>query len=806
MKKLISLFLLLFCLGSLILKAQTVLSLENFNEVNIDQLTDAQVNSFWERSIQEGLDMKKLEEMAMQRKMDPEQFAKFKLRIERSNANDLLKDNYEDEDKETNIKKSTTDTLEVAKLKPINSKIFGADLFSNRKLTFEPNVKIATPPNYQIGPDDELIIDIYGYADASYKLTVTPNGQIRIPNVGLISVGGLTIDQAKQKVTKQLSEHYSTIKSGETSVNVALGNIRSIRVTVLGEVNLPGTYTLSSLSTVFNALYASGGPNKNGSFRNIKLIRGNKVISIIDVYAFLVKGETKGNVALRDQDIIKIEPYETRIEFQGELKRPGLFEVKPNESLKDIIAFAGGFSENAYKERIKVLRKTSKERTVADVPSDMFGVFTPVNGDVFQVGKIIDRYTNRVEIRGAVFRPGIFSIEEGLTVGKLIQKAEGIKEDAFLSRAIIYRLKDDNTSEVISFNVSDVISGAKDVLLKREDIVEINSKLQLKETYIVSIQGEVLKPGVYPFAENARVEDLIVAAGGLKENASKNKIEIARRFKSDTSNSIDGTNTQIINYEVSENLQVKSSILLQPFDIVTVYSIPGYAPQRNILVEGEVRYPGQYSLSSQKDRVSDLIGRSGGVSSNAFIEGAILLRTKKLTKTDEIIRKQKVDAFLKQTKDTVRAKELAAELLQNTSIVGIDLEKILKNVGSKYDIYLEDGDILRVPRLTQTVKISGEVLYPVQLPFVKGRNLKRYINGSGGFTPRALKRKTYVVYANGAAEATTNYILFKNYPKLQPGAEIIVPMKEERRRLSVAEIAALSSSLATLILLIYTVR
>jgi protein involved in polysaccharide export with SLBB domain len=798
-----SYFILMFLLlSAYVSTAQTAITIDNFNEVNIDQLSDAQINSFWQKAQQNGLSMEKLQELAVQKKMDPSSIAKLKARIEKNNSSKDLKSELNDGEEDSSIRDSSTSEANTEKVKA--SKIFGSELFSNKKLTFEPNIKIATPPNYQIGPDDEIIIDIYGYSDASYKLKVSPNGQIRIPTVGLVSVGGLTMEQAQRKITNDLKANYSSIATGETKVGVSLGTLRSIHVTIIGEVALPGTYTLSSLATVFNALYASGGPNKNGSFRNIKVIRGGKTILKLDIYDFLVKGETAGNINLRDQDVIKVEPYEARIEFIGEVKRPGIYEVKANETLKNMLSFTGGFTDKAYRDRVKVTRNTSKEKSVADVPLDMFDVFTVQSGDVFQVGKLIDRYANRVEIRGAVFRPGYFSMDEGLTVKKLIEKAEGLKEDAFMSRAIIYRLKDDNTAEVIAFDVNEIMSGGNDIKLKREDVIEINSKLELKESYNVTILGAVLRPNAYPFAENARVEDLIVAAGGLKENAAKGKIEIARRIKGD-GKSMGTQSTQILTYEVSEDLKVKSDIFLEPFDIVTVYSIPGYGPQRNVKMEGEVGFPGQYSLTSRKDRVSDIIKRAGGISQYGNIDGAILVRTTKLSKTEEIIRKQKIDAFIKQTKDTARAEEIGKELSRNISIVGISLSKILKQPGGKQDIFLEDGDIIRVPRLAQTVKISGEVLYPVQIPYSNGKKLKKYVNGSGGFTQRALKSKAYVVYANGSARGTSTFLFFKKYPKLLPGAEIIVPMKEERRKMSAAEIAAITSSFATVVLLVFTI-
>lgn len=780
--------------------------MQNISEVKVDELSDDQIKQFIAEFKTAGYSINQVEQIAIQRKMPASEVQKLKIRIEKleSKASGANGNVVQDLDRKySEDAENTTDKSENV-FQVLEKKVFGAELFSNRNLTFEPNLKIATPTNYQLGPDDELILDIYGYSEATYRLKVTPEGYIRIPLIGPVQVSGLSIEQARKKIVGQLTTIYSGISSGNTSVNITLGSIRSIKVNILGEVNMPGSYTLTSLATVFNALYASGGPNKNGSFRNIKIIRGGKTVATVDVYEFLVKGEIKGNIRLMDQDIIKVGAYDNRIELLGEVKRPAYYEVAKNETLKDIIGYAGGFTDQAYKDRIKVTRNTNKERSVADVPNEMFGMFTPKSGDVFEIGKIIDRYENRIEIRGAVFRPGVYAIEDGLTLSKLIKKADGLTEDAFTSRAIIYRLKEDNTSEVINFDVDEILSGKNDITLKREDLIEINSKLALREEYVITILGEVLRPGNYPFADKARVEDLIIAAGGLKENASRKKIEIARRFKTDGTTVGENAAT-IITYEVEEDLKNNKDVFLMPFDIITIYSTPGYVAQRNVKVEGEVNYPGQYTIASKTERISDLIKRSGGKTQFAFTDGAVLIRSKKLTEAEKIIREQKIDALIKQTKDTSRLQEIIENEVGNTtSIVGIDLTKILKKPKGKSDLLLEDGDLISVPSTKQTVKVSGEILYPVRIPYIKMKGFRSYIRGSGGYTQRALKKRSYVVYANGSAKATKNYVVFKIYPKVLPGSEIIVPAREERKKISAVEVVSMSASITTLVVLITT--
>lgn len=768
----------------------------------VDDLTDEQIASIAEQMEKKQIDFIQLENMAMQKKMPKDEFNKLKNRIVKIQERNKVVDNT------TNSSDNQTDASRIKQETEARkaSKLFGAELFNNKALTFEPNLKIATPENYQLGPDDELLIDVYGYSEASYKLKVTPEGYIRIPLVGIIQLSGLTIEAARKKITSQLSSIYSGINTGETGVNIMLGNIRSIKVSIIGEITLPGTYTLPSLATVFNALYASGGPSQNGSFRNIKVIRGGKAIATMDVYEFILKGNAAGNIRLQDQDIIKISPYETRVELSGELKRQGIYEVKKGETLKDIITFAGGYTDMAYTKLIKVIRITGKEKKVGEIPSELFAVFTPQTGDVFMVDKIIERFENKVEIEGAVFRPGVFAIDNGLTLSQLIKKADGVKEDAFMERGLLMRIKEDNSSEMLSFNVAEVVSGKNDLKLKREDKVIISSKFDIRESYKVTINGEVLKPGEYDFSINMKVEDLILMAGGLKESADKTKIEVARKVKSVNTSNKDAETAKIFKVTLDDNLSAGgSSVVLEPFDQISVYQIPGFSKGASIQLEGEVNSPGYYAITRNNERVSDVIKRAGGLTANSYVEGAVLVRNRKLSSAEQLLRKQKLDAFLKQTRDTARAKELIdREYSESASIVGINLKKIIDNPGSKFDLVLSDGDLIRIPANLQTVRVSGEVLYPVRLRHEKGKRLKAYVSGSGGFTQRALKRRAYVVYPNGTAKATKSFLFYNFYPKVLAGSEIVVPPKEERAKLTLSEALAITSSITTLALIIIT--
>ncbi|MDO7742731.1 MAG: SLBB domain-containing protein, partial [Pedobacter sp.] len=547
-KKVIATLLFLIVVASLNLIAQT-----NYSDVKVDELSDTQIRQLMQRAESVGYNDAQLEQMAAAQGMPAEEIVKLRARVDKIrkqvDKTSAGKEVNEDENQsgtrtfDAGGQKSSASERSVDESRDsfgnLIPQVFGSELFKNDNITFEPNLRMATPKSYIIGPDDQLLIDLTGDNEANYKLQVSPEGTIRLQYVGIVSVGGLSIEQATSKIRSAMTGTYPSLRSGRTNVAINLGNIRTIKITLLGEVVKPGSYSLSSLSTVFNALSASGGPNGNGSFRKIQVIRNNKIVTTIDVYNFLLKGIQTGNIRLQDQDVINIPVYQTRVSISGEVKRPALFEVLNTETLEDVINFAGGFSNKAYTAKIKVLQNTNKERRVTDVNADDFVKYNPLNGDQYVVEPILDRFANRVNISGAVFRPGQYELESGLTLNQLIQKADGLKEDAFLNRGYITRLKSDNSQELIAFDVSKILNGTSpDIILKREDNVNISSIFDLRESYSVNIKGEIRVPGVFVYSEGLTVEALIQMAGGFKEGATPNRIEIARRIRNSDANSL----------------------------------------------------------------------------------------------------------------------------------------------------------------------------------------------------------------------------------------------------------------------------
>lgn len=804
---------------------------QNLSNIKVDELSDDQIRSFIQQVESTGLTDAQLEQVAAAKGMKPAEIQKLRARVDKiknqgSSKAKPTKKNGDPSETNSGGRELTvqSDTLSTSKLSEeqaekalldFKPRIFGANLFKNSNLTFEPNLRIATPMNYIIGPDDEISLDINGDNEASYKLRVSPEGTIRIEYAGIVYVSGLTVEQASAKIKSKLASTYPGIGSGRTRVTIGIGNIRSIKVTLIGEVVKPGSYTLPSLATAFNALYVSGGPSENGSFRQIEIIRNNRIIGKLDVYDFLLRGIQSNNFRLQDQDIIRIPTYKVRVEFAGEIKRPALFEVLPNETLADVINFAGGFSDAAYSARVKVLQNTSKERKITDVFSSNYTSYKPRTGDKFIVEPILERFENRVVIEGAVFRPGQYELETGLTLSKLIKKAEGIKEDAFLPRGIITRLKLNNSTELISFDLGRVLSGSdQDVVLQREDIVNISSIFDLREEYKVSIDGEVRNPGIFQYSENTSVEDLVALAGGFKEGASSKRIEVSRRIRNSDITSISAKTSEVYQINVDKNLNfIGEKFTLQPFDIVNVRNETGYEVQRQVKVEGEVLYPGTYTITNKDERISDLVKRAGGLTPLAYTSGASLKRPgptvtdtngkNSLSKDDETEDKFKKFKHLqrssKDSSDYIKKEEIVLNFN-----VGINLTRILEQPHSKSDLILEEGDIIRVPKQLQTVKISGEVLYPVTTIYSSGKVFKDYVSQAGGFSDRSLKRRSYVIYANGSVRSTRKFIVFNNYPIVKPGAEIFVPKKALKDNLSVQGLVGISTGLASLAAIIFT--
>lgn len=686
-------------------------------------------------------------------------------------------------------------------------KIFGADLFSNKNLTFEPNLRIPTPANYKLAANDQLMIDIYGYSEVQFTQTVTAEGYIRIPNLGPVYVNGLTMEEARVRITKQLSTIYSTISSGKTFVQISLGNIRSIRVLMIGEIVRPGTYTLPSLASVANALYVSGGPNDNGSFRSIQVIRNGQSITTFDLYDFLTRGDLSNNIILQDQDIVKVNPYKTRVELIGEVKHPAIFEARDNETLQNMLDYAGGYTDGSFKENITGYRINNKEREVINVKADQIASFKLKSGDQFFVDSILNRFSNRVTIAGAVFHPGNYGLEPKMTIGDLIKKADGVREEASLSRGIIRRLQNDFTPAIISFNVQDVISGKTVIPAEKEDSVVIFSKFDLKQTLSVFIGGEVNKPGTFPYADSMRLEDLILLAGGLSDAASLKHVEVSRRIRRGDYNSKDSSKSIIKQFDITADLSrvAGEQVMLEPFDEIIIRKSPVYNEQANITLEGQVIYPGQYAIINKKERISDVVARSGGLREEAFPEGAVLLRKTYVSHSDSALLNNKLALFYSKLEDSSSIATVKNMMERKYQLLGINLDDILKKPGSKYDILLEEGDVLKIPKKLQTVQVFGEVYFTKKIRFDKAYTFRDYIRGAGGFTSSALKRRSYVVYPNGEIKSTRKVFFFNRYPKLKPGAEVYVPSKREKKGLSGQEVIGLSSGIASIALILVTI-
>jgi len=658
-----------------------------------------------------------------------------------------------------------------------NKKVFGFHLFNSENLTFEPSINIPTPKNYSLGIGDQVMITVWGASQTHYQLMIDQNGAITIPDVGPVYLSGISFEKAQTLVKSRLTAIYSGM-SGQypnTWAEVSLGAMRSIKVNVIGEINAPGTYTLPSTASAFNALYLSGGPNENGSFREIRLIRDGETIHTIDVYDFLVNADPSSNAQLRDQDIIFVPTFKTRVEIDGQIKRSGLYEIKSAETLKDLVRFAGGFSEKAYTHQLSLIRNNQREREVRDIPEADFGSFGLQNGDMVKADSILNRFSNRVSVRGAVLHPGNFELTAGMKLSDLLKKADGPREDAFMNRGLINRLKEDHTPENISFDLKEVMGGKNDMLLKREDEVMISSISDMREERTVNIMGEVLNPRPFEYRDNMTLGDLIFRAGGFREDADLAFVELTRRLSYEEAAKVGDKINEIHQFALTRDLKLSPSdaaFKLQPFDDVYVRRAPGFRDQGTVMVTGEVTYAGTFSIASKNERISDMIRRAGGLVPGAYIKGATLTRTRELSAVEIEKRKQmmKLDSTYKD--NMINNKQFFA--------VGIEMEKILANPGSNIDLLLQPADVINVPRQLQTVKVSGSVMNPLALTWEKNIGLRRYIDRAGGYASKAKISKTYVIYPNGTSASTRGFI-FRTVPKVTPGSEIIVPEKPEKK-------------------------
>lgn len=792
----------------------------DFENLRAQEVSDQQLRRLMQRMQEENMTINEVERMALARGMAPSEVSRLKNRLQELNLqqqSDQTKKQARPGDRKVSFYSDTTDSLVAPRpdsVTVLEKKLFGYKLFSNKQLSFEPKLNIPTPEDYELASGDELLIDIWGAAENYYQLTIGPEGTIQFGNLAPVYLSGLTIDQARDRIKEQLSKIYAGLdpQDGDNQSvfsRVSLGTVRSISVSIVGEVRQSGTYTVPSLATVYNALYQSGGPSKNGSFRKIKLIRNNEVHTTLDLYDFLVKGIQTNNVRLNDGDIIKISPYENRVEIKGKVKHPGIFETVEGETISDLMEYAGGFTESAYKEMVTIRRNTDKERMIQNVKQNEYDDFTLRNGDVIRVNPILNRFTNRIQIKGAVYRPGEFELRDTTTVHSLIKRADGLRDDAFTNRALIYRTQPDLSTKTISLNLSKIMNNPddNDIPLEREDVVQVYSKFDLKEQYSVSINGAVQSSGTYPFSEDLTLEDLILQANGFKEEAAPYRIEVARRIveQGDQTGKVAQT-AEIYRFSVDEGLKLSpedASFELKPYDKVFVFNNPNYHEQKTVTIAGEVEYPGTYAIENKSERISDLIERAGGLTPESYPEGATLIRER--TESEKSTRQS--TELLQQT-DTLTQSMQTEE--QESSMasrkIGITLPAIMENPDSDQDLLLFEGDSLFVPKKLQTVEVRGEVLYPVRVRYEDGRSLQKYVSSAGGYTEEARRKRAYVIYANGEVDRTKSFLWIKNYPDVEPGATIVVPQKEEGPKLSPQErVSILSAVVSTLSLVTTTV-
>lgn len=683
------------------------------------------------------------------------------------------------------------------------SNIYGHSLFTNRNLSFEPSANLATPVNYHLGPGDEVIIDIWGASENTIRQTISPEGTILVRGLGPVHLSGMTVKEANSFLQREFSKIYSGISGTDpnSQIKLTLGDIRTIQINIMGEVSVPGTYTLSAFSTVFHALYRAGGVNRIGSLRSIKVVRNGKTFADLDVYDYIMKGKMKDDIRLQEGDVIIVDPYQSLVEIVGKVKRPMFYEMKPTETVSTILEYAGGFTGDAYKKAIRLVRKSGREHQVYNVDEMDYSVFRLDDGDMITIDAVLDRFENRVEVRGAVYRAGLYQLDGTVnTVKQLIKKAEGLRGDAFLNRVMIDREHEDLSHEIIAIDLGGLLKGTvADIPLQKNDILYVPSINDLKEEETVAIYGEVANPGTFLFSKNMTIEDLLVQAGGLLEEAATTRVEITRRIKDPKSTSFSSVLGKTYTFDIKDGLVVggnSENFYLEPFDAVYIRRSPAYRRQQNVTVAGEVLFSGSYSLLKKNERLSDLVSKAGGVTPDAYVKGARLIR-----KLSDEERRRQNDAIRMarngEGKDSISIQKLN---LSETYTVGIDLEKALANPKSDFDLVLREGDVLYIPEYINTVKISGSVMYPNTVVYQRGKNLKFYINQAGGYGNMAKKKKVYVVYMNG----TVSRLKVRNSSAIEPCCEIIVPSKAEKKHMAMAEILGISSTTATIAAMVAT--
>ena len=809
------LVLLLFSMVSLdFAQAQDLPNINNLESINVDGLSDDQVRKLLEKVESSGYSQQQLEVLAKARGMSATQITKLRRRISKiqSQQDDVtgsgaFSRNRGDKD----ISQDVVQDVSSSSFDPFNdlvsedtvssddTEIFGMSFFRNSALSFEPGVNLATPKGYQVGPGDGIIIDVWGASEQTYQLEVSPEGAIIVPSIGPIYLNGLTMERAEQRIKYKLKSIYSGLDQN-TFAQISLGQIRTISVNIVGEAYRPGTYQMSSFATAFNALYYAGGPSKNGSLREIDVFRSGKKVARLDAYDFLISGEAQ-NIMLQDQDVLLIRPYTNRVSITGEVKRPAIYELLAAETLQDAIGFTGGFKSGAYSKSLSVRRNLANGKTILTILLENFDQFQMEDGDELEVDPIQKLFTDRVRVEGAVNHPGEYQLKEGMMLSDIIDLSDGFRPDIFLQRGVLIRQNEDLTLSSIAFSPKLLLNGKGDLELQSEDLIKVQSIFDMTQEYTVSIQGEVQAAGDYTYAEGMTVENLIFMANGFQESAAKSFVEVARRVTEETS---DGTNvSQLFNFPIDENLTLDPSgrnFELEPFDLLVIRKSPFYENRDVVEIEGEVLYPGKYALESKNERISDLLKRAGGLTNEAYPAGGTLIRKTEYSDKSESSRVKQLRIQALGAADTTAAE--GTFRINQSEAIAIELAKIVNDPKGEFDFLVKDGDIISVPKQLQTVRVRGEVYFASNLLYQKSLSFKDYLSGSGGTTQDAVLRRSYVVYANGSAKRSNRFLWFKKFPKVEPGAEIVVPRRPEKRKISPAEVISIASGIGTLALII----
>ena len=748
-------------------------------------MTDDAVMAYVKDGVKQGKTQKQLYQELLIKGVTKEQLLRIKEKYEQQQSmskerkgNENIDTERTEAKDEENSSSAQDDNKQLA-MPQDGIKVFGRDIFYSSNLTFEPSINIATPTDYRLGPGDQVVIEVWGASEANIVQKVTPDGYISIPDVGPIAVNGLTVQAASNRIRAKLSKIYSGMKTANvdlsTNVKVSLGQIRTIQVNIMGEVARPGTYALSSFSTVFHALYKAGGVSPIGSLRNIKVVRGGRTVATIDVYDYILQGRSHTDIRLQEGDVILASPYEALVMIQGKIKRPMYYEMKSSESIATLINYAGGFSDDAYASSITVERSNAKERTICTVDEMHYNDFKMKDGDVVSIGAILDRYDNRVEIKGAVYRPGSYAIGQDIrTVRDLILKADGLLEEAFTNRGVLHRENPDRKLEIISVNIKGILDGTEpDIALQKNDALFIPSIYDLEAKGTLEINGEVFAPGIFPFAANTKLEDLIIMAGGLTEAASTVRVDVTRRFTDNKSTKKQKEISETYTFSVKDGFVIEGEqgFILEPYDQVFVRRSPGYTPKINVTINGEVEFEGNYALNERNERLSDVIKQAGGLTEFAYLEGARLER--QLT-YDEYLQAKELMAMVVSNNKVDGNDSIVVPEVTRTYPVGINLVEIMKNPHSAIDPVLHDGDVIIIPQLMTTVSISGSVRKPNSIVYDPKKDLKDYISEAGGYAERARKSGTFILYPNGHIKELGRNASAKN---IIGGSKIIVPQK-----------------------------